>query len=111
MAFKLEIIKKREEFLKTSHQGIRILGDFFIFQYLKKESQDSSRFGFTVTKKTAKRAVIRNKMKRRLKEAVRSLENVPNGYDIVLIVRHKMLDAKYKDVLLSLNQLIKKAGM
>jgi ribonuclease P protein component len=50
------------------------------------------RFGFTVTKKIGK-AVLRNRIRRRLKEAVRTAEALPvrTGHDYVLIARIEAL--------------------
>ncbi len=111
MAFKLEIIKKRKDFLKTAEVGDKILGDFFILLARKNDSGQGTRFGFTVTKKTAKRANVRNLMRRRLKEAVRQLDNVASGYDFVIIVRYKMLNASFRQISEALKKEIAKIGL
>ena len=50
------------------------------------DDERPARFGFTVTKKTGN-AVLRNRIRRRLREAVRALppDAAPPGTDVVLI--------------------------
>ena len=50
------------------------------------------RFGFTVTKKVGK-AVVRNRIRRRFREAVRTLDTLPArpGHDYVMIARIEAL--------------------
>ena len=44
------------------------------------------RFGFVVSKKISKNATIRNRVKRRLSEAVRAeIKNIKTGTDLVII--------------------------
>ncbi len=58
------------------------------------------RFGFTVTKRMGK-AVTRNRIKRRLREAVRFVgpDYAKPGYDYVLIARHGALKRAFSEVL------------
>lgn len=60
----------------------------------------ASRFGFTVTKQVGS-AVIRNRVRRRLREAVRSLGplHARPGYDYVLIGRRGTLKRGFTDIL------------
>jgi ribonuclease P protein component len=59
-----------------------------VLQALQRDDQQPSRLGFTVTKKIGN-AVIRNRTRRRLKEAARIVlaENSSSGVDLVLIGR------------------------
>lgn len=58
-----------------------------------------ARFGFTVTKKLGN-AVTRNRIKRRLREAVRSVapEFAREGCDYVLIARHAALSQSFEQL-------------
>lgn len=62
--------------------------------------EGAPRFGFTVTRKTAGRAVDRNRIKRRLREAVRhhALPEARAGTDYVLVARRAALDAPFADL-------------
>ncbi len=75
---------------------------------MKKDNQAGLRFGFTVTKKISKKAVVRNRIKRQLREVVRNFSWDIDGYDIFLIARYKMIDARYKDIESALKKQVKK---
>ncbi len=66
---------------------------------LESEIAQSPRFGFTVTKKVGN-AVIRNRIRRRLREAVRladfSLSKA--GHDYVLVARIEALTAPFEEL-------------
>lgn len=55
-----------------------------------KNNMDVSRFGFVVSKNVDKRATARNRIKRVLRERVRTLlSNLPTGKDVIIIARTK----------------------
>lgn len=58
----------------------------------------SARFGFTVTKKIGN-AVVRNRVRRRFKEAVRELlPQARDGFDYVVIARPPAIEQSYADL-------------
>jgi ribonuclease P protein component len=68
-------------------KGKRFSSDNFTL-VIKKVSGQSSRFAFIVPIKFDKRAVCRNRLKRQMREAVRtSLEKIKPGYNITLLVK------------------------
>lgn len=68
-----------------------------------------SRYGFTVSRRVGK-AVIRNKVKRRLREILRLVKLQP-GWDIIIIARVPAAQADYTDLSGSLRTTLKKAGV
>lgn len=86
-------LKRRAEFLRV-RGGARCSASAFVIETRpralggKDEAAAEPRFGFTVTKKLGG-AVLRNRIRRRLKEALRSLPSgtaLP-GHDYVLVAR------------------------
>jgi ribonuclease P protein component len=57
-------------------------------------------------------AVQRNRAKRLLREAIRPiLPTVSNGWKIVLIARHPILETNFKDIQTGLNQILTRANL
>ena len=81
-------LKKRAEFLRVAAKGRKAALGGVVLQALPRSDGLPVRLGFTVTKKVGN-AVVRNRTRRRLKEAVRLLlkENPVAGFDLVLIGR------------------------
>jgi len=75
--------------------GIRLRGEGVDFVYKKNRVSGYHRFAFIVSVKVDKRATVRNRMKRLLREAVQHiLPGLPKGIDGALLVRGKLPDSK-----------------
>ena len=73
---------------------------------------ENSRLGLIVSTKISKRAVIRNKIKRRLRETFRELRPRLNGsYDIIFVARPKATESDYKSIRASCIKLLVQAGV
>ena len=79
-----------------------------VIRYLANGS-DCSRFGFLVSKRIGN-AAVRNKVKRRLREAVR-LNPVKSGWDAIFIVRRGAGSAKYQDLKDAIDNLLQRANL
>jgi ribonuclease P protein component len=81
-------LKRRPEFLRVAASGKKAAVGGVVLQVLTRPDTEPARLGFTVTKKVGN-AVIRNRTRRRLKEAARLLlaERKVVGADLVLIGR------------------------
>ena len=97
-------IKLRRDFLSASASNRKFVTGSFIVQLRAREEAhpvpaNDIRFGYTVTKKMGN-AVVRNRIKRRLREAVRvgALPKATPGHDYVIISRHKALDCPFLDL-------------
>lgn len=99
----------------SDFQRVRRLGKFhasplMVLAFVRNEL-DHSRFGFVVSKRLGK-AVKRNKIKRRLREATRlRLSQLKTGFDVVVIARQPLGRACYSDIEHSLEQLFRKADL
>ena len=83
----------------------------YLVLYARKNREGINRVGITVSKKLGK-AHIRNRIRRRLREAYRlNEEKFLPGWDIVLVGRGKALDADFAAIMNSFLSLAKKAGI
>ncbi|CCM74199.1 ribonuclease P protein component [Rhizobium mesoamericanum] len=92
-------LKSRPQFLAV-RQGEKRKGSFFLLEVLdRNEPETEARVGFTVTKKQGN-AVERNRMRRRLKEAVRLHAGfaMQPGHDYVVVARRDVLKASFKEL-------------
>jgi ribonuclease P protein component len=90
----LERLKKRREFLSVQ-KGRRVHTGLFSVQCLRRDDDRGPRVGFTVSKRVSLSAVERNRIRRRLKEAVR-LEGAGTGaVDYVIVARIEAIAASF----------------
>lgn len=78
-------------------KGLRLRGPLFLLEMIdRKQPGALPRIGYTVTRKQGN-AVERNRMRRRLREAIRLTEGVSflPGHDYVLVARRDVLDAPF----------------
>ena len=93
---KIEIIKSSREYTEIINTNIYRISKYFIIYYLK--TGDENKYGITIPKKTGT-AVIRNKIKRRVKNIIDNNKNiVQKGYDYVIIVKKGIVDLTYQDM-------------
>lgn len=79
--------------------------------YFAKNKQSSVRAGFSVSKKIGK-SVVRNRVRRLIKEAFRlHINDIKPGYDLIFIARTGNKSLKYADVERAVLDVLKKAGL
>lgn len=96
---RLSKLKKRSDFVRVSVAKKSLSTSYLIVQYYKHSRDECLRVGFTVSRKVGK-AVIRNKVKRRLKELVNQIYPLflLKGFDIVFIAKSSAVYAPFKDL-------------
>ena len=96
-------IKKRSEFIRSNKISKKIYTPNFIIQKFESNNTDNiSHFGFTITKKIGS-AIVRNKIKRRLKSIIRKLLKCEDNYfdlrfNYILICKKEVVKVSYNDL-------------
>ena len=105
-------LKKRAEFLRVAAKGRKVQAPGLVLQALRRSDAGPARVGFTVTKKVGG-AVVRNRTRRRLKEAVRLVlaAEAPRGVDLVLIGREGTRAREFAALQDDLRRALAKAGV
>lgn len=72
------------------------------------------KIGFVVSAKIDKRSVIRNRLKRQMREVVRLLlkeGRLKTGFMILFMARKEMVGAEYREIGKNMIEILKKAGV
>ncbi|HAV10333.1 MAG TPA: ribonuclease P protein component [Dehalococcoidia bacterium] len=93
----------RAQFVAVYESGHAQVDQFIVMRALN-NGLDVSRLGFSVTKNIGN-AVVRNRVRRLLKEATRVLD-IRQGYDIVFIARSRCVNASYIQISNSVESLL-----
>ena len=105
-------LKRRAEFLRTASKGRKVAVHGLVLQALDRSDDQVARIGFTVTKKVGN-AVVRNRTRRRLKEAARLLlaEHPVAGHDLVVIGRDSTRSRPFAELIDDLRRALRRAGV
>ena len=105
-------LKRRAEFLRAAAKGRKTATHGLVLQALNRDDQAPARIGFTVTKKIGN-AVVRNRTRRRLKEAARLelAQHEITGVDLVLIGREATRGRNFLDLRDDFRRALRKAGV
>lgn len=99
-------LRKSIDFQHVYDHGARA-GDGHLLVFVSANGTKTTRLGVSVSRKHGG-AVIRNRKRRRLKEAYRLLQNeLPAGLDVVIVPRQR-LDSRQSDYSKSLVRLLRK---
>ena len=91
-------IKKNKEFQEAFQKGRSFANRQFVIYALKKEGQESFRVGLSVSKKIGN-SVVRNKIKRYIRQSIFELNNlIYTGNDYVIIARKPASDMDFFEV-------------
>ena len=92
------------------HSGKSVGSHTLVLIYFASRRQDK-KIGFAVGKKVGN-AVVRNRVKRRLREAVTPhIPELTPGYRLIFIARAPIAEASFQDIVSTVRRHIKKAGV
>lgn len=87
---------KRRQFTRILQSGLKVV-DPYIVMLACRSDEPTTRLGLIVSRKVGN-AVVRNRVKRRLREAFRQLPDKPQGLDLVVIARYPLTEASQQQV-------------
>jgi ribonuclease P protein component len=94
----METLKKSREFSRVIDGGNRKYLETII-AYRLPNQEGKTRIGISVTRKTGGGSVERNRIKRRIREAIRkNAPLLPAGEDVVFVARRGIATAAYRDI-------------
>ncbi len=104
----LRTLRKRSEFL-AARAGEKRRGPLFLLEVHARGDDGPARVGFTVTKKVGN-AVVRNRVRRRLREAVRrhAAGDMKPGSDYVIVGREDILTVPFRTLASELTRRIRR---
>ena len=106
-------LRKNNEFQRAYRRGFSRAADGLVVYALKRHTakRAPARIGISVSSKVGI-AVIRNRIRRRIKEICRlSMHTLPPGYDIVIVARVRSAQYSYRETERDLNYLFNKLGL
>ena len=103
-------LSKTSEFKKVFSEGRRIEGKNLII-FILKNDYNFNRPGVIIKKETGK-AVVRNKIKRRLREVFRLInKKLSPGYDIIVLAKNNIKESDYFEIYHDLENLFYKGKL
>ena len=90
-------IKRHFDFVEMRDAPFKAFTKSFVLQ-MRPNEKNETRVGFTVSKKIAKQAVVRNKLRRQMREIVRlstTLQEKYPSHDLILIAREEALGRSF----------------
>jgi ribonuclease P protein component len=111
MLVKVNRLKKKKDIERVFKNGKLFKEDFLILKVVKNNLKNS-RFAFVVSKKVSKKATLRNKIKRRLRELVRRHPPTTRpAMDIVLVAVPGLEKKDFWEMEKIINRLFAKAKL
>ena len=102
-------IRKPLDFSHVYTNGRSWVNGLLVLKALHVDNSHESRFGFTVAKRTGN-TVVRNTVKRRLRESVRHTL-VKDGWDMIFVARQKASEVSYQELHDAVQSILSKANL
>ncbi|GIP40646.1 ribonuclease P protein component [Paenibacillus sp. J31TS4] len=104
-------LAKREDFQKVYRRGKSFANHQFVVYRLEQREPAPLRLGVSVSKKVGN-AVVRNRLRRTVKEIVRlNLDRLEANVDVIVIARKPVAEMEYAGIQSSLLHVLKRAGL
>lgn len=104
-------LTKKDDFDEIHRKG-RFFGERFIAIKSLKNNLSYPRFGFLVGIKVSKKATVRNRVKRRIRESVRlKLDEIKPGFDIIVLTKPEIANKEYSEIDEAIQKIFKKGRL
>lgn len=104
-------LKKKKDFARVFKKGKSVNADFLVLKYVTNNLKNS-RFGIIVSQKVSKKAVVRNKIRRRIKEAIRLMPGNPGKQiDGAIICRSGIEKMSFAKIRETIEKVLQKSGI
>ena len=104
-------LTKRTDFEKVA-RGSRPTHSKYLILKKSPNPNHKTKFGIVISTKVSKKAVVRNKIRRRIREVLRSnLSKIKPDYKVILVVKNTVIDKDYQELKQDLETILKKASL
>lgn len=109
--FRTNRLRSRHDIKRIFQRGRRVSGVYFTVHYLANNQKDN-RWAVVVGKKVSKRAVRRNRLRRRLNSLLKaSQDRLKPGHDLVVVVKKDFYTESVDALNIEYAQIISKSGL
>mgnify|MGYP005631226767 CR=1 FL=1 len=107
--FMFVTLKDKKDFEKLAKKGQSFFTQEFGFKILKNNLKHN-RYGIVVNLKVDKRAVVRNKIRRRMRDIIKKHEkDLKQGFDVMILTREQTKNLDFQEIKEKMESLFKKA--
>jgi ribonuclease P protein component len=102
-------LKKKINFVRAEIDGKLIQSKSFGVEIYDREDNEPSRFGFIISTKISKKAVIRNKIKRIISGFIsQNCKTLKKGQDVVFLIKPSIVKLRREEIEKETNEIITK---
>jgi len=104
-------LRKRQDFSRIYRSGKSFANGQFVLYWSRQKQADPIRLGVSASKKIGN-AVVRNRMRRLVKEIIRhQTDRLVEQMDLIIIVRKPAVGLKMKELERSMQHVLKRSGL
>jgi ribonuclease P protein component len=103
-------LRSAVDFQRVRDQSPRVWPHRLLVLHVAPNDLDRARVGITVSGRVGK-AVVRNRIRRRLREALRArLDSLTVGYDVLVVARPPSVQASWRELVEAVDTVLQRAG-
>ena len=103
---------RHEEFAAVRKRGKSAAGPYFVMGTLAEKSVEHLKIGFITSRRCARRAVVRNRIRRQFRAILsKHGDRLESGRYLVMVGRHRAADASFQELEAEWLRLAKRLGI